>query len=292
MYAGGNPHKSADSFGKELRRLRLKAGMSGRDLAMKIRVSPSKLSKLENGRLYPSERDVARIADVVGTSMVKREELILEARRLARIRRYGDVPSIELLSSIAEVREVGDSALRARMSTTTTVPWPLQTPDYVRKLTERMRRENGEGRRPDLIEASVVSRIERQAQLFDERRYYEIVMFESSLRPTFCLPVVIQRLCEEVFERGQLPNVSLSIIPEERERSFECDHTTIYDDTSVVMDIYPHSAVLRSRSVVRQHEERFAILKDLAVTGRHALDIVSRHLEATIDLRSTPTEYN
>ncbi len=49
-----------------VKRLRLEIGLRQFDVARQVGISESKLSKIETGRVRPSEHELARLAEVLG----------------------------------------------------------------------------------------------------------------------------------------------------------------------------------------------------------------------------------
>jgi transcriptional regulator with XRE-family HTH domain len=69
------PQAKRQRLGDELLRLRDLAGLSGRDLAQRIGISQSKVSRIETGRAVPSIPEVTAWADAVGTTVEARDRL-------------------------------------------------------------------------------------------------------------------------------------------------------------------------------------------------------------------------
>jgi len=69
-----------DTFGDMLRRCRRESGLSQRELAKRVGVDFSYISKLENGRLpAPAAETILRLTEVMGTSA---EELLAAAKKM------------------------------------------------------------------------------------------------------------------------------------------------------------------------------------------------------------------
>jgi len=64
-----NHDKLLKEFGKNLRSLRIKTGLSTRDFAMEAEISHSSLGRLESGRTNPSMTTLIKLADVLGTDI-------------------------------------------------------------------------------------------------------------------------------------------------------------------------------------------------------------------------------
>ena len=67
-------------FGARLRELRKRSGMSQRELAQKVKIDFTYLSKIESGRLSPpSEKVITKLAEVLGAN---KDELIVLAGKV------------------------------------------------------------------------------------------------------------------------------------------------------------------------------------------------------------------
>jgi transcriptional regulator with XRE-family HTH domain len=98
-------------FGNKLRELRKKAGLTLRELARRINVDFTYISKLENGQLPPpSEQVISRLAEVLDADrqVISRLAEALDADREELIRLSGRVPAdiAEILKNQAK-REFG-----------------------------------------------------------------------------------------------------------------------------------------------------------------------------------------
>ena len=132
-------------FGKVLRALREKAGLSQRELAQRVFCSGSLVSAIENGT-KPAKLDlVKRIDDALNAGGA-----IIEAWPITT---NGNYP--EWFALVAELEK---EACKVHEWELRTVPGLLQTPDYARVLMRAVRpRDNDEK-----IEADVNARLERQ----------------------------------------------------------------------------------------------------------------------------------
>ena len=63
------PHGSVESLGRRIRRCRLEAGRTQRDVSRSTGLAISYLSRLENDRVQPSVRTLQRVAEALGAPM-------------------------------------------------------------------------------------------------------------------------------------------------------------------------------------------------------------------------------
>ena len=73
--------RTMSDFGETLKRLRKEQKITQRDLAERVEVDFTYISKMENGKLqnYPSESIIRKMADVLG---IDADELILLAKKV------------------------------------------------------------------------------------------------------------------------------------------------------------------------------------------------------------------
>ena len=121
-------------LGGELRRLRDGAGLKLDDVALKLECSPSKISRLENGKGIPKWRDVRDMLDVYGLAQGEERTQLLEWAETGRERMwwrdYADVldPGFDTYVEL----EWDASSIYAFESRV--VHGLLQTPDYARAI--------------------------------------------------------------------------------------------------------------------------------------------------------------
>lgn len=100
------PEPRDDSFGQRIQRLRRRAGLTQRQLAGKLGIDFTYLSKLENGRGEPPSEDlVRRMAEEFG---IDAEELLAKAGKLPselRERAQEDVQFATLLRALPRLSE-------------------------------------------------------------------------------------------------------------------------------------------------------------------------------------------
>jgi len=143
-----------------LRHLREEAGLTIEDVAEKLEISPSTVSRMETAQVGVRPRDLRFLLDMYEVSEAEREQLL----QIARERRqqqwwqeYADLPNI----AVAGLEE--DSSTIWQYSTQL-VPGLLQTEAYARAVLRAIRLDA----RPDDIDRRLDLRIHRQALLTRE----------------------------------------------------------------------------------------------------------------------------
>lgn len=197
-------------LGAELRTLRDRAGLTGEQVIERVGwPSPSKLSRIENGRTRPDLSDILDLLDLYGVTGADREKLIAIARDAANTRgwwrSFADLGHrqrgyAELEAGVFELRQYHQSI----------VPGLLQTPDYARTRVLSELPIHGSLD----VEAEVAARQTRQALLTAEHPpRYQAVIDEAALRRTAAPAEVMAAQLARLVELSALPAVALRVLP-------------------------------------------------------------------------------
>lgn len=208
--ATGSPMVRRRRLGAELRTLRDRAGLTGDQVIERVGwPSPSKLSRIENGRTRPDLSDILDLLDLYGTTGADREKLIAIARDAANTRgwwrSFADLGHrqrgyAELEAGVVELRQYHQSL----------IPGLLQTPDYARTRV----RSGMEIYGTLDVEAEVAARQTRQALLSAENPPgYQAIVDEAALRRTAAPSEVMAAQLSRLVELSALPAVTLRVLP-------------------------------------------------------------------------------
>ncbi|MGY0485952.1 helix-turn-helix domain-containing protein [Streptomyces sp. WG-D5] len=208
MASNVNPTVRRRRLGQELRRLRELKGMTAEEVAERLLVSQSKISRLENGRRSISQRDVR---DLCGVYEVEDHRVIDSLMQMAKDSRqqgwwhsFGDIPY-----SVYIGLETDAASLRVYESQC--IPGLLQTRGYAEALIQ--------GAMPEAsltdVEKRVQVRIRRQERINDEANSLRlwVVLDEAALRRAVGGAVVMREQLEHLAELSQLPHVTVQVLP-------------------------------------------------------------------------------
>ncbi|MFD8478791.1 helix-turn-helix domain-containing protein [Kitasatospora sp. NPDC059673] len=208
MSASVNPTVRRRRLGAELRRLRELRGMTAEEVAGRLMVSQSKISRLENGRRSISPRDVRDLCDVYEVEDERVRNGLMEMAKESRQRgwwhEFGDIPYSVYIGLEAEA-----SSIRAYESSF--VPGLLQTPQYAEAVVT--------GTQPDTDPAAIRRRVEvrlkRQHRIHGEDQLGSlwVVVDEAVLRRQVGGPQVMAEQLFQLVELGERPNINLQVIP-------------------------------------------------------------------------------
>src|SRR2546430_6925406 len=148
----------------ELRRLREMAGVSGRELAQRINISQSKISRIESGMTTPPVPAVTAWAEAVGADAETRARLTAMTEAVfTEIQAWRMVlPGRGHLQGEIEQREA--LARRVRVFQPSVIPGLLQTAEYARRVFGLFHVPYEDD---DLAKAAA-ARLDRQMALYDE----------------------------------------------------------------------------------------------------------------------------
>ncbi|MFE6721212.1 helix-turn-helix domain-containing protein [Streptomyces albidoflavus] len=208
MASSVNPTVRRRRLGQELRKLRELKGMTAEQVAERLLVSQSKISRLENGRRSISQRDVR---DLCGVYEVEDHRIVDSLMQMAKDSRqqgwwhsFGDIPY-----SVYIGLETDAASLRAYDPQV--VPGLLQTQPYAQALIQ--------GAIPEISPADAEKRVQvrmrRQDRVSSEENPLRLwtVMDEAALHRSVGTPEVMKEQLEHLVQMSELPHVTVQVIP-------------------------------------------------------------------------------
>ena len=208
MASNVNPTVRRRRLGQELRRLRELKGMTAEEVAERLLVSQSKISRLENGRRSISQRDVR---DLCGVYEVEDHRIVESLMQMAKDSRqqgwwhsFGDIPYSVYIG-------LETDAASLRVYDPQVVPGLLQTRQYAEALIA--------GALPETAAADVEKRVQvrlrRQERITAPESPLRLwtVMDESALRRVVGNRSLMRDQLEHLVEQSQLPHVTVQVIP-------------------------------------------------------------------------------
>jgi transcriptional regulator with XRE-family HTH domain len=194
----------------ELRRLRDRAGLSGRQLAELIGISQSKVSRIESGLAIPSEPEVTAWATAVGATDSTMTLLAALTDSLYTEVHPWNTTLGERGHLQDEIQEIENRTAAKLTYEPTVVPGLLQTAEYARRLFSVFYPAYAEADIPSVV----AGRLDRQLALFDPSRRFSFLITEGALRWRLGpAPVMLAQL-DRVASVSTLENVSVGLIPQ------------------------------------------------------------------------------
>ncbi|GAA2637466.1 helix-turn-helix transcriptional regulator [Streptomyces axinellae] len=208
MASNVNPTVRRRRLGQELRRLREQRGMTAEEVADRLLVSQSKISRLENGRRSISQRDVR---DLCGVYEVEDRRVVDSLMQMAKESRqqgwwhaFGDIPYSVYIG-------LETDAASLRVYEPQVVPGLLQTRPYAEAVVA--------GALPEAtaadIERRVQVRVRRQDRIRETRNPLRLwaVLDESVLRREVGGKHTMAEQLGYLIEMSQQPHVTLQVMP-------------------------------------------------------------------------------
>src|SRR5215831_3727829 len=204
---GSSPTVRRRELGALLRALRTEKGWTAEQVAGRLLISSSKVSRLETGQRGASARDIRDLCDLYEVGDEQRQhlmELASEGKQRAWWQPLG-LPYSTYVGLEAEAESISDYGVG-------NMPGLLQTPDYARAIVSAAVPKWV----PEVVEQRVEGRIARQQHLFlAGAPRFEAVVDESVLHRVVGSPAIMRAQLERLLELSDLPRVTLQVIPYE-----------------------------------------------------------------------------
>ena len=218
MAAPQSPIGSRRRLGAELRRLRLKAGLTLDDVAEMMTCSTSKISRLETGKGVPKVPDVRELMRIYGVASDTESDMLLRLVKDGREHGWwepltdGVAPERFVMDAPGRYPALENDAIAVRAFNVAIVHGLLQTPEYTRNVLSRYLPHHP----AEDVERLVALRQQRQEAL---RRSYppplelQVVLDESVLpRIVGGSPQMALQL-QRIIDMSDLPNVDVRVLP-------------------------------------------------------------------------------
>ncbi|MGW1724993.1 helix-turn-helix domain-containing protein [Streptomyces sp. NPDC002306] len=208
MASNVNPTVRRRRLGQELRRLRELKGMTAEEVAERLLVSQSKISRLENGRRSISQRDVRDLCGVYEVEDVRIVDSLMQMAKDSRQQgwwhSFGDIPYSVYIG-------LETDAASLRVYDPQVVPGLLQTRQYAEALIAGALPETAAAD----IEKRVQVRMRRQERISTPEAPLRLwtVLDEAALKRVVGNRSLMRDQLEHLVEQSQLPHVTVQVIP-------------------------------------------------------------------------------
>ncbi len=268
----GGVHDAKEALGLRLREIRKRAGLTGRNLAAQAGWHESKVSKLEYGKLRPSDADIRAYCTYAGAddqlpdllaSLYHIESAYMEMRRLL---------STGTGRGQDELVKLAERTTQTRIYQNVLIPGILQTAEYARAILERSIARH---RIPDDVDAGIAKRMERQQFLYRGDRRFSIVVAEQALLTTVGGGDVMSGQLDRLLAVIGLPRVRLGIIPADAEIPMQTTNFVMYDNRMVLVETITAELTITQPREIAQYGHAFEALAELAVVGDAARRLIT-----------------
>lgn len=275
-----------DELAKQLRELRLDAGLMGRDIAERAGWHPSKSSRIENAVTPPSDADIRawcaacgaddRAPDLISISRAA-SSLYLQWKRVQRagLRRLQE-----------SYVSLYDQTRLFKVYCCHVIPGLLQTPGYAAAMLthfSRFHRTTGD------IGEAVAARMERSQVIHEPGHRFAILVEESVLYNVIGDTELMIAQLEHLIEAVSLPSISLGIIPSGRpRRMWTLEPFRIFDDERTNVELLAAALTVVAPGEVELYVRAFDELSGLATYGRDATALITTAMESIRNSRAIP----
>jgi transcriptional regulator with XRE-family HTH domain len=203
-----SPTVSRRELGAQLRALRTGRGWTVDQVAERLLISPSKVSRLETGQRGASPRDIRDLCDLYGLGEEERRHLgdLAKAGKQHPWWQPLSLPYSTYVGLEADATLIRDFGLGV-------VPGLLQTSDYARAVLKA----TVPVRAPDEIENLIEARIARQQRVLGAENppQFQAILDASVLHRIVGSRTTMQEQLHRLLEASELPNVTVRVVPYE-----------------------------------------------------------------------------
>ncbi|WP_202637743.1 helix-turn-helix domain-containing protein [Bailinhaonella thermotolerans] len=263
-----------------LREIMRDAGLNNRELARRAGWDETKCSRLIHARTRPSDADIRTWCTICGVPE--------EIPNLIAASRNAENAYVEWRRVNRSVKHLQELRLALYEETTlfrfycsNVIPWPLQTPGYMRALiggATEFRRTGATD-----IEEGVQARVARQETYLGAGSHRRCAMIVEE-------PVLYGRVGDDVTMREQLrhlltgmhrANLSFGVVPMGIRRPLAAKETfSIYDESRVFIELLSAAVTITSPGEIDLYVRYFAELSAVAAHGDKARALITRAIAA------------
>jgi transcriptional regulator with XRE-family HTH domain len=193
-------------LGAMLRALRQEKGFTVDQVAGMLLCSPSKVSRMETGQRGATLRDVRDLARIYGVTDQAKVDNLMNLARAGKEQGWWQSYNLDFATYVG----LEEAAVSLSFYMPMLIPGLLQTPGYVRALHEA----DVQNYSPEKVNEAVEVRLKRQQILTrDPPLQMSVVLDEAVLHRAVGGPAVMSEQLDRLIVAGQLPNVTVYVIP-------------------------------------------------------------------------------
>lgn len=261
------------ALGSRLRDIRKAAGITIRQLGAETGQHFTRVSKIENGVQFPTDRDIRAWCQVCA-AVDQEPDLVATLRAVdsayLEYRRQSRAGMKRVLGAHTPERYQATKVFRIYEHNV--IPGLFQTAEYTAAMLAFWIRFLDT---PNDIEEAVAVRMERQRVLHRGGKRFVAVLEEQALRTWFGTAEVQAGQLGRLLELMSMPNISLGIIPLMTER--EAVGSTgfwIFDDAMVALETPTAGIQVTQPTECAMYARMFEVLRGAAVYGRDARGLI------------------
>jgi transcriptional regulator with XRE-family HTH domain len=264
-------------LGALLRSRRLKLGLTVEQVAQRLLCSPSKVSRMETGQRGATQRDVRDLCDLYEIASAGERERLMTLAREGK--QQGWWQSHDVPDEFRTYLDLEQDAIALRTYQSTTVPGLLQTPEYVREMSNVLVDEVSAETVNDLVDVKLL----RQGRLASKSPLpLSVILDEAVLHRAVGGPAVMGAQLDRMVDATRIHSVTIQVIPYKAGAHPAMDSTfTILDFANPVPSVVyveglvGHIYMERPQDVAR-YEYVFDQLKTLALGPQDSAELIAK----------------
>ncbi|MEU2582793.1 helix-turn-helix transcriptional regulator [Streptomyces avermitilis] len=263
-----------ERLGAELRKLRERAGLSGREAARVLGIAESKLSATEVARVGVSAERVRYLASQYACGDAALVEALV-AMATERGRGWWEECRGAVPSGYLNVAELEHHATKVSTFQNVHIPGLLQTEEHIRGIFGSPVAPTGEQR-----EARVRFRLRRQEIL--GKVSYEAVIHEAALRIRAADGKVARNQLVHILEQSELPQVTVRVVPFDVDGFAGISASLVYASgpvpqlDTVLVDTAHGGAYLDGEAQLSRYRGALAAIEEAALGAVESRDFIHR----------------
>ncbi len=280
--ASPGPTVAQRRLARALRRLRANADLTIDQVAEKLDLSASTISRLETAQATVRRGDIRELLDIYEVTGTQREELLqlaAESRRQPWWQEFRDLP-------YAANADLEAQASLIRQYSALLVPGLLQTEGYAREVLRAVLGDDG----PEDLERHLRLRMKRQTLLTEQKSpQYVVVLDEAVLRRVVGGRQIMHAQLERLIEASPLPNVTVRLLPftAGAHAGMDGEFTifsyqkpegpdVVYEDPDVVyVDDLGGGAYIEDRNLTKRYNRTFEQLLETALDPAKSVETLA-----------------
>ncbi|MGQ4618422.1 Scr1 family TA system antitoxin-like transcriptional regulator [Nocardia sp. R7R-8] len=271
-----NVHDAREALGARLRELRRAAGLTNRKLAQLSGWHESKVSKIEFGRIKPSDEDI-RAYCLHGNATDQLPDLLATLHNIdAAYLEWRKVLGTGLERRQQKSLKLESEATFIRDYQPQIIPGLLQTAEYA---AAKLRRGIEFHQVPDDVDEAVSKRMERQRILYQRDHRFHFLIGEQSLYTTVGTDAVMIGQLDRLSSILGMPRVTLGIVPATAEALVVSTNFVMFDNRLVMVEGTAAELTITQPREIATYSRAFRTLGEQSVTGAAAREIISTALE-------------
>ncbi|PPJ03328.1 DNA-binding protein [Nocardia nova] len=268
--------EARQALGTRLREIRRRAGLSARELARLEGYHESRISKIEYGKLRPSDDDIRAYCNHAGAND-QLEDLLATLHNIdsayVEWRRH---LSSGVKSAQKKTSKLETQAKHLRNYQPYIVTGLLQTPEYAEAM---IRWVSEFYQLPDDVEQAVAARMERQQVLYRRDHRFHFIIGEQALYTTVGDDNVMIGQLDRLLSAGSLPRVTFGIVPLTAEARVLFNNFVMYDNRLVTEEGSTAKLTVTQPREIALYSRAFETLAGQSVTGEAARDLIRKALD-------------